>query len=429
MNPAVDSRDAVCVVRQPILDTAGRVFGYELLYRNDPGQTADGDEAEVPVDAEDESQEAQDLARARVIADAVLGLGLENLTDGLPAFLTLPRDLLVCGAGTLLPPDAAVLELPEHVAADEEVVAACRRLHDLGYKIALNGVGRPTDLALLRPFASFLRVDATKLTQDERLALPGEYTPHGIRLIATHVETFELARELQSAGYAFFQGYYFCKPDKVGTEAMPGRRLAYLNLLAALNKPNVSISEIEDLVKHDLTLSYRVLRCINSASFGLRREVTSIRQALVLLGIGQIQKWASVWSMAGLNNGGTSETVSMAIIRARCCELLGNQLLGEDAGAEYFLLGLCSLLDSMLRRPMAEALADVPVSPSIKSALLGEPNTPRLVLDAVIAYERGEWELAEDAANQALFDVALLPKAYADSLRWARELTRAGQST
>ncbi len=133
--------------------------------------------------------------------------------------------------------------------------------------------------------------------------------------------------------------------------------------------------------------------------------------------------------MAGLNNGGTSETVSMAIIRARCCELLGNQLLGEDAGAEYFLLGLCSLLDSMLRRPMAEALADVPVSPSIKSALLGEPNTPRLVLDAVIAYERGEWELAEDAANQALFDVALLPKAYADSLRWARELTRAGQSS
>jgi EAL and modified HD-GYP domain-containing signal transduction protein len=118
----------------------------------------------------------------------------------------------------------------------------------------------------------------------------------------------------------------------------------------------------------------------------------------------------------------------MAIIRARCCELLGNRLLGDEAGAEYFLLGLCSLLDSMLRRPMAAALAEVPVSPAIKAALLGEPNPPRLVLDAVVAYERGEWDVAEEAANHALFDPALLRTTYADALRWARELSRASQS-
>lgn len=418
MEPAVDSRDTVCVVRQPILDSSGRVFGYELVYRGEDG--ADNPDAGAG--------EGDDLARARVISDAVLGLGLENLTDGLPAFLTLSRDLLVCGAGTLLPSDGTVLELPEGLPADEEVVQACRRLREQGYKLALNGLGPAADMAALQPLVQFIKVDVARLTPAERQALPGQFTAHGIRLIATHVETFELARDLQQAGYAFFQGYYFCKPDKVGTEALPGRRLAYLNLLTALNKPNVSISEVEDLVKHDLTLSYRVLRCINSASFGLRREVTSIRQALVLLGMGQIQKWASVWSMAGLNSGGTSETVSMAIIRARCCELLGNRLLGDEAGAEYFLLGLCSLLDSMLRRPMTEALAEVPVSPAIKAALLGESNTPRLVLDAVVAYERGEWDLAEDAANQALFDPAMLPKAYADALRWARELSRASQS-
>ncbi len=424
MDPAVDSRDTVCVVRQPILDTSGRVFGYELVYRdsqNDP----DGDDSGANDPA---PGEAQDLARARVITDAVLSLGLENLTDGLPAFLTLTPELLLREAGTLLPPEAAILELPEGLKPEEDIVAACRRLHHLGYKLALSGVGEPDDEAAFRPFVQFLRVDPTRLSPSERLELPATYKPHGIRVIATNVETFELARELQAAGYAFFQGYYFCKPDKVGTEALPGRRLAYLNLLTALNKPNVSISEIEDLVKHDLTLSYRVLRSINSASFGLRREVTSIRQALVLLGIGQIQKWASVWAMAGLNSGGTSETVSMAIIRARCCELLGNRLLGDEVGAEYFLLGLCSLLDSMLRRPMADALAEVPVSPAIRAALLGEPNTPRLLLDAVIAYERGEWDLAEDAANQALFDPAMLPKAYADSLRWARELSKAGQA-
>lgn len=424
MQPAVDARDTVCVVRQPILDSSGRVFGYELVYRDEgdqDGPDVDAGAARAATDGED------DLAGARVITDAVLGLGLENLTDGLPAFLMLTRELLLRGAGSLLPPDASVLELPAGLVAEEAVVEACQRLHRQGYQIALNGVGDPSDVNALRPFVKFLKVDVSQLSAGDRGALPAQFTPYGIRLIATNVETYELARELQQAGYAYFQGYYFCKPDKVGTEALPGRRLAYLNLLAALNKPNVSIPDIEDLVKHDLTLSYRVLRCINSASFGLRREVTSIRQALVLLGIGQIQKWASVWSMAGLNSGGAGETVSMAIIRARCCEILGNRILGDDAGAEYFLLGLCSLLDSMLRRPMAEAVAEVPVSPSIKAALLGEANTPRLVLDAVVAYERGEWDLAEDAATQALFDPALLPKAYADALRWARELSRAGQ--
>ncbi len=411
MHPTLDTRDTVCVVRQPILDQAGRVFGYELLYREETP------EAETA---------SPDLARARVITDAVLSLGLETLTDGLPAFLSLTRELLVREAGTLLPPDSTVLELPDSLVVDADVLGACRRLHGLGYQLAMNGLGTPRDAEALTPFVKFLKVDTAELSEAWRAALPARYAPHGVRLIASKVETYETARELQNAGYSLFQGYYFCKPDTVGAEALPGRRLAYLRLLSALNAPDVSIGEIEDLVKHDVTLSYRVLRCINSAAFGLRREVTSIRQALVLLGIAQIQKWASVWSMAGLNSGGTSETVSMAIIRARCCELLGNRLLGDDAGSEYFLLGLCSLLDSMLRRPMADALAEVPVSDVIKAALLGQPNIARSILDAVVAYERGEWDLASEAAHQALFDPAMLPAAYADALRWSRELTRAG---
>lgn len=413
MNPTLDTRDTVCVVRQPILDQAGRVFGYELLYRE-----------ETP-EAETDSP---DLAGARVITDAVLSLGLDTLTDGLPAFIPFSRELLVKDAGTLLPAASAVLELPVGLQPDDEALDVCRRLHGAGYRLAINGLSPQVQLDAFLPFVKFMRVDVGRLSEAQRRALPNQYEPRGVRLIATSVETFASARELQAAGYTLFQGYYFCKPDKVGTEALPGRRLAYLNLLTALNKPNVNISEIEDLVKHDLTLSYRVLRCINSASFGLRREVTSIRQALVMLGIGQIQRWASVWSMAGLNSGGTSETVSMAIIRARSCELLGNRLLGDEVGSEYFLLGLCSLLDSMLHRPMADALAEVPVPETIKAALLGEPNVARSVLDAVIAYERGEWDLASDAASQALFDPDMLPAVYADALRWARELSRAGAS-
>ena len=222
MHPTLDTRDTVCVVRQPILDSAGRVFGYELLYRED------APEAEAA---------SEDLATARVITDAVLSLGLDTLTDGLPAFIPLSRELLVRDSGTLLPPASTVLELPEGLVADADVLAACKKLHGLGYKLALHGAGAAKDFQALLPFAKFVKVDATAIAEPQRSALPAQLAP--VQVIANRVETFAAARELQAAGYALFQGYYFCKPDKVGTDALPGRRLAYLNLLTALNKPDV----------------------------------------------------------------------------------------------------------------------------------------------------------------------------------------------
>jgi EAL and modified HD-GYP domain-containing signal transduction protein len=207
-----------------------------------------------------------------------------------------------------------------------------------------------------------------------------------------------------------------------GAEPLPARHLAYLNLLAELHQPDLTIDKLENLVKHDVSLSYRVLRGVNSAGFGVPNEIHSIRQALVLLGIEQVRKWASVWSLAGLNSGRASEIVTVAVLRARCCELLGTTLLGADAGSEFFLLGLCSLLDTMLGRPMSDALAEVPLSTEIRNALLGRSNVPRLVLDSVLAYERGAWDASAGAGRDAGLPDTILPVSYADALRWAKEL-------
>jgi EAL and modified HD-GYP domain-containing signal transduction protein len=209
---------------------------------------------------------------------------------------------------------------------------------------------------------------------------------------------------------------------------MPARRLAYLGLLQALNREDLTVDQLEDLVKHDVSLSYRVLRSINSWVYGLRHEVTSIRHALVLLGLDQIRKWASVWALAGLNSSGTQETVTVALLRARCCELIGTTLVGPDEGASFFLLGLCSLLDVIVGRPLADALADMPLPVSINDALLGTPNQARQVLDAVVAYEQGKWNEALAAMDQLQLPVSALPEVYADALRWARELTNATQA-
>ena len=146
-----------------------------------------------------------------------------------------------------------------------------------------------------------------------------------------------------------------------------------MRLLSELNRPNLTVLELEELIKQDASLSLKVLRCVNSAALPLRREVRSIHDAVVLLGIGPIRQWASVWALASLNTGGSPELATLALLRARSCELLARELAGVDT-AELFLVGLCSLLDAMLGRPMADALEHLPLSPAAKRTLLGEPE-------------------------------------------------------
>ena len=397
------------VARQPILDPAGLVFGYELLYRAREGDvtcTAPGD-----------------VASANVFTDAILTMGLEMLTNGRPAFVNLTRSLLLSNAATVLPAPACILEIGREVVVDDAIVTAVRQLHDMGYTLALDDYTGQDEVAPLLPFVKFVKVDVQAIDSEARAAI-ARRSMHRVRLIAEKVETAAVFEETKKAGYSLFQGYFFCRPTTVKSSAPPGRRLTYLRLLAAINQPNVTLAELEELIKQDVSLCYRVLRCINSAAFGLQMEIHSIRQALVLLGIGQVRKWASVWSLASAAQGSSAEVLPVAIIRARCCEILGDSAAGAQRDSGLFLLGMCSLLDAMLGRPMAAALAELPLAGEIRDALLGRPNRARSILEIVMAYERGDFtSAAATAARQGLPPEAL-PAAYADALRYARELSR-----
>ena len=406
----VDTRDTLYVARQPILEAGGDVFGYELLYR------ADADDLE--------GTPSQDLAAARVLSDAVLNVGLETLTGGRPAFINLSRSLLLGEVARLLPPAAVVFELHDIVRVDEAVVEACRQLCEDGYAIALCDFVPGCDAEVLLPYARFVKVDVLTTPLPMQRELAKYLAPSRVRIVAEHVETVEVFEAARAEGYSLFQGHYFCLPKMCSAAAVRSRHVAYMQLLAALNRPGLSLSEVEDLIKHDVSLSYRVLRCINSAAFGLRREIKSIREALLLMGLAPIRSWASVWCMAGLNTGGTSELVTVALVRARCCELIGEHLESEEA-PELFLIGLCSLLDAMLGRPLEDAVADLPLSPGARDAVLGMRRSPsRSVLNAVIAYERGAWDLSADELKAAGLEGNLVAEAYTGALSWARELTQ-----
>jgi c-di-GMP-related signal transduction protein len=408
-----DSREGLYVARQPILNPAGQVFGYELLYRT----TSD----------ESTPSEAQELAAARVLSDAVLALGLETLTGGRRAFMNMSRAHLLSNVATLLPAKAVVLEVLEKVEIDNELIAACKSLRSRGYSLALEDFTLDSPQEALLPHVNFIKVDTRSTTPAGRQAIK-QRVPSTMSLVAEHVETAEIYEDAKAGGFHLFQGFYFCKPTMFKAGALPARRMAYAQLLTSLNDPNVTVSRIEDLIKHDASLSYRVLRCVNSAAYGIQRQVQSIRQAVVLLGLDQIRKWASVWALAGLNEGSSSELVSVAILRARSCELIAQTLMTREEASEYFLLGMCSLLDVILQKPLDEALADLPLSDTVHKALLGEENLARVVLDAVIAYERGQWDESTRLAQMAGVPPTQLPAAYADALKWARELTQAARA-
>jgi EAL and modified HD-GYP domain-containing signal transduction protein len=246
-----------------------------------------------------------------------------------------------------------------------------------------------------------------------------------VTVVAEKVETREVFEWTRDVGCGLFQGHYFRKPEMRSGAVIPTRHAMHLRLLAALNQPTLSIERLEELVKQDAALSLRVLQCINSAAFPIRREIKSIGEALVLLGVVPIRKWASVWCLAKLNAGTTSELTTIALLRARACELLGDDMDEANTG-ELFLVGLCSMLEAILGRPMAEAIADLPLSDLAREALLGHDNALRSVLDSVIAYEDGGWEDAVASAATIGAPEPQLQQAYTGALTWAHELTATG---
>jgi len=411
MQITLDARDRVYVARQPILFPNGHVYGYELLYRGAAGDTS--------------CVAAGDIAGARVLTDTLLNLGLETLTNGRLAFLNLTRELLLAGAGEVLPQSGVVIELREDITIDDEVIAACERLQALGYVLALDDFEPYSAAEALMPYVKFVKVDVLATPAAARLELAHRLLPRGITLLAEKVETEADVREATAAGYRLLQGYFFCKPATMAGPSIPTERIGYLRMMATLNKPEIGVAELETVLERDAAITYRVLRTINSAAFGVRREISSIRQAIVLLGTARIRQWASIWALAGVQAGGSSETMNLAVVRARCCAQMAAATAGVHGSDEAFLLGLCSMLDVMVSRPMDEVVRDLPFGDELSDALLGRQNPTRALLDAAIAYERGHWEAAVAAAQRAGVPETAIPPAYEDALSWSQHLVRA----
>jgi EAL and modified HD-GYP domain-containing signal transduction protein len=396
---------AVFVARQPIFTGQKEVFGYELLFRSG---------LENYCHCLDPDQSTLD-----VIANSFFAIGFEELTDGKRAFINFTRALLLKGVAALLPADRIVIEITEGTQGDEDVLAACRKLRESGYTLAMDDfVPAHRDSPLLE-LTDIVKVDFLGTTTEEQRQICRELIGRGLPVLAEKVETVEQFDLALQMGCIYFQGYFFSKPVIRSGSQISGNKLAYLRLLEKINRPGISYEEIEELIKQDVALTYKLLRFINSAWFGLRRQIDSIKHALVLLGPKEIRKWFALVALRHMASDKPQELLVRTIARAKAGERLGPLIGMGEQSAELFLMGIFSTLDALMDMPMPDVLEKLPLSEEIKTALLGGQCAYRAVYDTILSYEAGDWEVFSQRAAELRLDEASVPQVFEESLKWA----------
>jgi c-di-GMP-related signal transduction protein len=392
------------IARQPVFDANRVVYGYELLFRSGTANFFPG----IHVD----------LACAST-ADNLFLFGIERLTMGRRAFVNCSREFLVRDYAALLPKDRVVVEILENTYPDEEVIAACQRLKQAGFTIALDDFVEAESWGPLLDLADCIKVDFLATPAESQCRFCRDYSRRNIRMLAEKVETYADFDRAREYGYSLFQGYFFSRPEILTRHDVPAYKLNYLRVLQAANRPMLDQNEIAHCIKGEASLSYRLLRYLNSPAFFLVSEVRSIPHALMMLGERGIRRWVSMVAIACMGEDKPQELLLLPLVRARFCELLAPLANEEAAANDLFLMGLLSAIDAILNMKMEDVLAEIPVRAEIRDALLGGRNMFRQVLEVTLHYEKAAWQDFEKAAAALSIPSGIVSEVYVQSMEWA----------
>ena len=398
------------VARQPILNRNQQVFGYELLFRDGIENVFRASDAE---------------AAARSTLDSTLLMGFDVLCDGQRAFINCTRDLLLKDGITLLPSEQTVVEVLEGVEPDDLVIAACQRLKIAGYTIALDDYVSNDPREPLTNFADILKVDFERTTRAQQEELVKQFAPLGRRMLAEKVETHDQFMAAQDMGYVYFQGYFFRRPEVLKAREIPTNRMNYMRLLASVSKDEMDLREVEQIIKTETSVLYRLLRYLNSPIFGMRNEIHSIRHALALLGEREIRRWIRLVTLVSAGEQKTSDLVLSALVRARFCELISMKI--PRTQSDLFLLGMVSMLDAILEIPMEEILEKIALDKETKSVLAGGGGRLKVVYDLMLAQEAGKWEAARQSADQLRISESETGEMWWQAMQWGRQVSSTNQ--
>jgi c-di-GMP-related signal transduction protein len=399
------------IARQPIFDSQKKVYGYELLFRSgldnvfkhsDPNQ-----------------------ATSKVLSDSFCLLGMPTLTGGKRAFINITRDILLSEYLFLVPKELVVAEILETVDPDQDVIAACKKLKQAGYLLAMDDFVYKDEYKPLIDLADFIKVDFLATGVDELKSLVQDFSPLGIHFLAEKVETPETFQYATEVGYEYFQGYFFSKPTILSGKDIPAFKFHYLQVLQEIHHPEMNFKRLGGIIKQEISISFKLLRYINSAYFGLRNQITSIMQALVLLGEKEIKNWVSLITLANMGQDKPEELVVNAIIRAKFCESLAFYAGLKHRCEDLFLMGMLSLIDAILDKPLSDILKEIPVAGDIKAALLGEENRLGDVYKYIQTYEKGDWDDLYRQSGRLGLDEATSSRLYLNAVKWGHQCFQA----
>ncbi len=399
---------SVHVARQPIFELGRGLYGYELLYRRDTST--------------DHADSDHGYMSAEVIANALLGVGMRNISGGGVAFVNFSRGQLLNGSWELFEAHTVVIELLESVECDYETLSACRRMVNAGYKLALDDYVPDERMRPLVELASVVKIDVLNRPHAELRDVANNLRSSGVRLLAERVETATVRDMCTDLGYELFQGYLFSRPETLTKTDVSASHLAVMRLLNLLQDPGTPDTALDAAFQSDIALCYKLLRIVNAAALG-GRGITSIPHAVRMVGREMLHRWLAVLLISSLGRRGdvSQELALTAITRARMCELVAAASVERRHAGSAFIVGLLSLLDVLLEVPMDKILNRLELSADVKGALLERHGPFGNPLRLVEAYEKANWDAARGLANATAVPDDMVPRLYLDALHWASE--------
>ena len=399
----------IFVARQPIFNCQRQVIGYELLFR-------DGFKNAFPdIDGA--------VATSNVLSNTFFSFPLAEILNGKKGFINFPESLLLDKVPLLFSHLPLVIEILEDVNPDMAVISGVREFKKNGLTIALDDFVPDPSLCPLVEVADILKFDILATPLEELEQTIKEIVSKGdVTLLAEKVETHEeffLARKM---GFTLFQGYFFSKPEILKTKDIHPEKVSRINLINEVAKSEINRVEVECLIKADVSISFKLLKFINSAYFNRPNPLDSLRDAVTFLGTDELRKFISIIVLSGLCEEKPHELLRQSVIRGRMCERCSTLIHTQFSSEELFTLGLFSLLDAILNRHLEDIFKTLSLSKKMRRALLGDDKDFNRIIHLVVCFEKGQWTDHNFSLIHGTRFEKHLSKFYYDSLRMADQV-------
>ena len=396
----------IFLARQPIFDKKNKIIAYELLFRTgmlNKYNSVDGDNATI-----------------EVIKNTLFNFGIEKIAKSKKVFINFTENILKSNILDLLSPEYVVVEILENIEPTLEIINICKKLKEIKYTIALDDFVFHNKYKSLMEFVDIIKVDFRITKGEERKEVIKKIKNKNIKFLAEKVETIKEFNDAVKYGYSYFQGYYLSKPIVISGKKIPENKIIHMRLLEELNSKDFSLEKVEELIKKDISLSYKLLRIVNSAEFGLKHKVTSIKQALSYTGEIQVKKWLYLVSIKAIGDDRPDFIIFESLARAKFGELIFLKTRFKNDSFNAYLTGMLSLVDVILEKPIDEILEEILVDEEVKSALIGEKNNKYgFLLSLILNYEQGKIDKIFELMEYFNISTDELRSSYMEAIEWS----------